>query len=476
MPNFLTGIFKCESSGDIRLYRWFDNAISESAVPLSGLAEIESHSGAPVALLRHAYGVASGGAEDYSNSTFESYSSEDREQQIADARLPNGNLRDLSYQGFKSAPLAHSYVHAVGPIHAGVIEPGHFRFSLQGEHIRNLRIRLGFQRRGLLKKLVGTDALKAFPLIETVSGDTSVGYSMALSEVYEHAWNLEPSFETAWWKRLLLEVERIAIHVGDLGAIAGDIGFYPLQGVGAADRGVPLGVMESLTGSRFGRSAIWPGTVRLREGLTQADLLKLAERIEEVTARVLKEFNRACSAPSVPERLQGRGRITRADVRRNGFVGMPARCTGLECDLRLTDSVLATLPVTLNLKLNCEDLEGDAWARFHLRAQELERSAAWIAASLRKIKLPSTSKLRVEDMRKERSVKPGVYFSAVEAWRGPLLVACDFGANGLIRQAYVRDPSVLNWHALELAVKGELIGDFPLNNKSFNLSYVGVDL
>ena len=475
MPDILTGLFLNRRTQNLHLYHLKNNTIQESLAPLSSLPEIEASEKTPIWVLRHSLGVADGGPEDYSQTRFEAYAAEDRESQLSRARTESGRLRDLQFRGFVSAPIPHGYVHAVGPIHAGIIEPGHFRFSLQGEHIRALRIRLGFQRRGILNQLEGAGPRRAQFLAETISGDTTVGYSFAFSAIFEKAWKIDVSPETAWWKRLLLEIERMAIHIGDLGAIAGDIGYYPLQGIGSADRGVPLGVMETLTGSRFAKAAMWPGHVRTRRGLSREDLLRCADRIEQVAARVSKAFHIACAIPSISERLQGCGQLTHADVRHQGLVGMAARCTGLPVDLRLQDPVYRSLPCQLDLQLPLVELEGDAWARFWLRALEIERSAAWVAASLREISIPQAS-FDPAVLEKSKPAAPGVHWAAVEAWRGPVLVACDIGDDGLIRQAYVRDPSVLNWRGLELAVRGELVGDFPLNNKSFNLSYVGVDL
>ena len=154
---------------------------------------------------------------------------------------------------------------------------------------------------------------------------------------------------------------------------------------------------------------------------------------------------------------------------------MPARATGLRMDMRYSEPLYQTAKYPLDLNLEREHLNGDAWARFYLRFLEVKNSIAWLEKILPEL---DTTKAGKGDLlvQKANKFKPGIYFQSVEGWRGSVLVALDINAKGQIGEAYIRDPSVLNWHALELAVRGELIGDFPLNNKSFNLSYVGFDL
>ena len=159
----------------------------------------------------------------------------------------------------------------------------------------------------------------------------------------------------------------------------------------------------------------------------------------------------------------------------NSFIGMPARATGLRMDMRYSEPLYQTAKYTLDLNLEREHLKGDAWSRFYLRFLELKNSITWLEKILPELDITkaNTGRLLIQKINK---FKPGVYYQSIEAWRGSILVVLDINAKGEIEEAYLRDPSVLNWHALELAVRGELIGDFPLNNKSFNLSYVGFDL
>jgi Ni,Fe-hydrogenase III large subunit len=455
--SLITGVFRREHDGAWHLYSLTDRALSSEVVPATEPEVLVSRHPIPTWLWRHSVGVPHG-PEDL--------------RVPSETRGPPGNL---DYAGLQVPVSPSGYSHAVGPIHAGVIEPGHFRFSLEGEVIQSLNIRLGFQHRGVKRLLEGQPPLRALPLAECISGDSTVAYALAFSRLYEEAAGLDVPPGVELLRLVLLELERVAIHVGDIGAIAGDVAFYPLLGLCSTDRGVALGALETLTGSRFGRGAVWPGEVRLSRKLTREELQPTARRLLDMWARVEDQAQRALRDSTVRERLQGCGRVTREQVLENGFVGMAARCTGLRRDLRLGEPLYREGPEPMDLEPDASLLQGDAYARFALRVEEARRSVRWLAAVLPRLDVTCGGKgpLRVME---RLSWKPGVYAKAVEGWRGPVLVALDLDGEGRVRQSYLRDPSVLNWHALELAVRSELIGDFPLNNKSFNLSYAGVDL
>ncbi|MDI7165904.1 hydrogenase large subunit [Leptospira santarosai] len=425
----------------------------------------------PIWILRHSLGIDQG-EEDYSSYDFERYVTADRKTDLEKFVTKKG-IKDLVYKGLKVPIPASHYSHAVGPIHAGVIEPGHFRFIVKGEEIRNLDIRLGFQKRGLIDLIKGKGSRDSLPYAEAISGDSTIAYAIAFSRIFEEAQKIAVPQEVDFARLVLLELERIATHIGDMGAIAGDIGYYPLQGVCSLQRGIPLGVMETLTGNRFGRGALSPGKVVLRKRLDREKLNELAERIRSVTADVGAHFERAANVSTNRERLQSCGIIRQKQVRHLGFIGMAEKCTGLSRDLRsLEKSYLFSSPISL--ELNRDHMKGDAWARFYLRYEELKNSGKWLADAIPK--LEAVLSLKFGKVSSRFTVKKGTYYSAVEGWRGPVLVSLDLDAVGSIENAYIREVSVPNWHALELAVRGEYIGDFPLNNKSFNLSYVGVDL
>ncbi|AOP35743.1 metal (Ni/Fe) hydrogenase large subunit [Leptospira tipperaryensis] len=450
---------------------WISNDGIEREVIEHTQKEIFEDSANPIWILRHSLGVDQG-EEDYSAFDFEKYISIGRKTDLEKFVTKKG-IKDLSYKGLKVPIPADHYSHAVGPIHAGVIEPGHFRFIVQGELIKNLDIRLGFQKRGLIEMIKGKGPKNSFPYAEAISGDSTISYGIAFSRIFEEAQKIEVPQEIDFARLVLLELERIATHIGDMGGIAEDIGYYPLHGVCSLQRGVPLGVMEALTGNRFGRGALSPGKISLRPGLTREKLAELAERIRSVTADVSGHFLRAASVSTNRERLQTCGVILQKQVRQLGFIGMVEKCTGLNRDLRkLEKSYDFSSPI--NLELNHDHMNGDAWARFYIRYEELLRSSKWLVEAIPKIE--ALSDFRDRKIGASKTVKKGSYHAAVEGWRGPVLVSLDLEDDGTIEDAYIRDPSVPNWHALELAVRDEYIGDFPLNNKSFNLSYVGVDL
>ncbi|WP_016753340.1 hydrogenase large subunit [Leptospira kirschneri] len=447
---------------------WLSNEGIEHEIVEYSEKEAFEDTANPIWILRHSLGVDQG-EEDYSSYDFERYVTADRKMDLEKFVTKKG-IKDLVYKGLKVPIPASHYSHAVGPIHAGVIEPGHFRFIVKGEEIRNLDIRLGFQKRGLIDLIKGKGPKDSMPYAEAISGDSTISYAIAFSRIFEEAQNIAVPQELDFARLVLLELERVATHIGDMGAIAGDIGYYPLQGVCSLQRGIPLGVMEALTGNRFGRGALSPGKIFFRKGLNRDKLKELAERIRFVTEEVVGHFERAAGRSTNRERLQSCGIIRQKQVRHLGFIGMVEKCTGLNRDLRnLEKSYAFSSP--LSLELNRDQMRGDAWARFYLRYEELKNSSKWLVEAIPKLEAALDLKFG-----KSNPVKKGTYYSAVEGWRGPVLVSLDLDSNGMIENAYIREVSVPNWHALELAVRGEYIGDFPLNNKSFNLSYVGVDL
>ncbi|WOT10023.1 hydrogenase large subunit [Leptospira interrogans] len=447
---------------------WLSNEGIEHEIVEYSEKEAFEDTANPIWILRHSLGVDQG-EEDYSSYDFERYITADRKTDLEKFVTKKG-IKDLVYKGLKVPIPASHYSHAVGPIHAGVIEPGHFRFIVKGEEIRSLDIRLGFQKRGLIDLIKGKGPKDSIPYAEAISGDSTISYAIAFSRIFEEAQNIAVPQELDFARLVLLELERVATHIGDMGAIAGDIGYYPLQGVCSLQRGIPLGVMEALTGNRFGRGALSPGKIFFRKGLDRNKLKELSERIRSVTEEVVGHFERAAGRSTNRERLQSCGVIRQKQVRHLGFIGMVEKCTGLNRDLRNLEKSYA-LSSPISLELNRDQMRGDAWARFYLRYEELKNSSKWLVEAIPKLEAALDLKFG-----KSNPVKKGTYYSAVEGWRGPVLVSLDLDSNGTIENAYIREVSVPNWHALELAVRGEYIGDFPLNNKSFNLSYVGVDL
>ncbi|MBK8399159.1 MAG: metal (Ni/Fe) hydrogenase large subunit [Leptospiraceae bacterium] len=472
--NAHTGIFRLERTGDYYSFIQTATSVKMEKANTFKLEDNLRNSSYPLAVLRHSFGKEKGEIEDYALSP-DYHKASDRDRELSVALNSDNTLKNLDYRGLNIPIGKNSYYHVVGPIHAGVIEPGHFRFYVTGEMIQFLHIRLGFQRRGINELMRNRTALQAMPLAESIATDSTISYSTAFADIFEQAAGIKVTDETKLLRMVLLEIERVAIHIGDMGAMAGDIGYYPLLGVCSTDRGIPLGVMESLVGSRFGKGSIFPGEVRLNRDFTKQDLIQLAENLKGAFSRIEKQILRAFKSSTIRERLHDCGTLSRNQVFRNGFIGMAARCTGISQDLRLSEELYIKTGMTLWLEEHREELVGDAWARFYLRYAELKNSCEWLIKILPTLDIPKVSKGSFI-IQKKKKFKPGVYYSSIEGWRGPVLVALDISAEGKILQSYIRDSSVLNWHALELAVREELIGDFPLNNKSFNLSYLGVDL
>ncbi len=353
----------------------------------------------------------------------------------------------------------------VGPVHAGIIEPGHFRFSVEGETIVNLETRLGFVHKGT-EKLFETLALeRTVELAERVSGDTAVGHALAHCQALEALAGCVVPPRARWLRVILLELERLYNHVGDVGMIVNDTGFAFGHAHCFRLREELLRLNARLTGHRLLRGAVVPGGVAgpiLQAGLREAALL--VRRLAREFARIA----RVCLDNTlVLERLQGTGRLTERTAREMQVVGLVARASGIDVDLR-RDAPFAAygeLDVTPAVYR-----EGDVWARTVVRLDEVRESARLIAgAAERAGDGPATASLG-DFVAGEHAL------GLVEGWRGPIWhwVLAE-GARRLGRVKVV-DPSFRNWPALGYAVLKNIVPDFPLCNKSFNLSYSGSDL
>lgn len=339
---------------------------------------------------------------------------------------------------------------AVGPVHAGVIEPGHFRFQCNGEHVLHLEIALGYQHRGVEQGLRGGPHKRTMALLETLAGDTSVGHALAGCQLIEELAGCQPSARARALRELALELERLANHVGDLGALAGDVAFLPTASYCGRLRGAFLNLTAELCGSRFGRGLVRPGGVRARlpePGFGERLALAVEETRQAVELMLESSWVRA--------RFEDTGRLTRAQALELGLVGPAARASGVELDLRGDPCLQST---------------GDVDARARVRWLEVRASAARIAALLSG--LPEGElQAPVGSLAPEH-----LAVALVEGWRGAICHAAVTDAGGRFQTYKVVDPSLLNWMGLAVAMRGQEISDFPLCNKSFNLSYCGHDL
>ena len=356
---------------------------------------------------------------------------------------------------------------AVGPIHAGVIEPGHFRFMCHGEKVYDLEIELGYQHRGVEELLLKQKKYNN-RLAESICGDSVIAYNMAYSQLMEVLSNTKISDKAEIIRRIALEMERIAIHIGDMGAIAGDIAYQMGASIFGVTRTLVINTMLEISGSRFGRGLIDVGGVNF-------DIDKnLSEKIQNMLNEVAKTVDRTTrvmlNAPTVISRLERTGVVSVETAKALGAVGMAARASGVDIDSRfdLNDKWYTSLDVVKPFKST-----GDVHSRFKLRYKEIKQSMKIVKKLLEKLS-DEKSEVKVNVNRNLDANSFSV--SVVEGWRGEVVHIAITGADGELIRYKIKDPSFNNWYMLAMAVRNNGISDFPLCNKSFNLSYCGNDL
>jgi Ni,Fe-hydrogenase III large subunit len=354
---------------------------------------------------------------------------------------------------------------AVGPVHAGVIEPGHFRFQCHGEHVFHLEISLGYQYRGAERTLVGGPNKRTLHTIETVAGDTTIGHATAYCQAVEALARCQVPIRGEALRGVALELERLANHTGDLGALASDVGFLPTASYCGRIRGDFLNLTAMICGNRFGRSLVLPGGVRF--DLDAERTQQCLERLEAAYRDVENAANLLWNSVSVQARFEGTGAVERDVCLDLGMVGPAARACGIECDVRqdFPSGIyrFSQVPVsTWNT--------GDVFARAYVRWLEIQRSVAFIREQLRA--LPD-GPIRAD----VAGLKPDqLVVTLVEGWRGEICHVALTDSQGRFSRYKIVDPSFHNWTGLAMALRDQQISDFPLCNKSFNLSYCGHDL
>jgi Ni,Fe-hydrogenase III large subunit len=354
---------------------------------------------------------------------------------------------------------------AVGPVHAGIIEPGHFRFQCHGEQVLHLEISLGYQHRGVELALIGGPTKRTLPLMETLAGDTTVGHAMAYCQALESLAGSRVPARVHALRAIALELERLANHTGDLGALASDAGYLPTASFCGRIRGDYLNMTALLCGNRFGRGMIRPGGTGF--DVDEARLTEFRKRLDQSLKDVTGAVNLLWKTSSVLARFENAGPVSRETCETLGLVGVAARACGLDRDVRAQFPSglyqFAQIPVSTWHT-------GNVFARVYVRWVEIQRSIAFIREQLEV--LPA-GPARVEVGKLAPS---SLVLSLTEGWRGEICHVALTDGNGCFAHYKVVDPSFHNWMGLALAMRDQQISDFPLCNKSFNLSYCGLDL
>ncbi|MFA6161531.1 MAG: NADH-quinone oxidoreductase subunit C [Patescibacteria group bacterium] len=355
----------------------------------------------------------------------------------------------------------------VGPIHAGIIEPGHFRFSVAGEEIMLLEPRLGYTHKGSEKLFEHLPLKDKVRLSEKISGDSSFSHSLAFCQSVEQLGGIKVQKRARYLRCIYAELERLANHFGDIGAMMLDTGYSFGGSQGARLREMMMQINERLTGSRFLRG------VNAIGGVTKDIDPKQKKQLAVDLDLILEDFSEvieiAENSASLLNRLRGTGMLPRDVARSHGVVGVTARAVGESVDTRVDHPYAAYGEIPMG-EIPTED-SGDAYARFFVRVREVYSSIKIIHKALHQ--MPEDRLALPTDV----SLKPNTQaISCVEGWRGEIMYFVTTDSSGNISRVAPRDPSFLNWAALGHAGLGNIVPDFPLINKSFNLSYTGNDL
>jgi Ni,Fe-hydrogenase III large subunit/Ni,Fe-hydrogenase III component G len=380
------------------------------------------------------------------------YESTEPPEMVADA----GSFPFVPVEG------AGVYEIPVGPVHAGLIEPGHFRFWVVGETILRMKARLWFVHKGIERLFEGKDIASGLEIAERISGDTAVGHALAYCQGIEDAIHIRVPEGAQTLRGVLLEQERLYNHIADIGALCNDVGFGLAQAWALTLREQLLNLNREVTGHRLLRGGIVPGGARVRRLPTIAELTEVGHRFEELV-------DLASSNALVMERFSGTATLDASHARDLGVVGVAGRASGLAFDAR-TAHPFVSLVDGFSTALHSG---GDVLARYRVRVDEVRASLSLLANLIDRVaSLDSVTPLVHEPV--PNSADGGV--GIAEGWRGVVVHRVELDTDERISRVKVVDPSFLNWPALPVSLADTIVPDFPLANKSFNLSYAGNDL
>ncbi|OGG57605.1 hypothetical protein A2853_01920 [Candidatus Kaiserbacteria bacterium RIFCSPHIGHO2_01_FULL_55_17] len=377
-------------------------------------------------------------------------------------RVPETKSGEYPFQRIEGEGI---YEIPVGPVHAGIIEPGHFRFSVVGEEIIALEARLGWVHKGVEKLFENLPLEKQVRLAEYISGDSSLSHSLAYCEALETLTGTKVPDRARYIRLIFAELERLTMHIFDIGNIGGNgtgFTFMAAQGFRMAESLRQLS--EALTGSRFLRGVNIPGGVT--RDISSDDTLKLSKFLSALRQDFSEMMHIADASASLSNRLKGTGTLSREIARENHVVGIAARSCNIPRDARLEHPYAAYREIAPTIAL---ETGGDVNARFYVRVKEVYESISLIEKAVAGFP-KGTTRMDLAPLPEE-----SLAIRAIEGWRGEIVYAIETKAGSISRVA-VRDPSFIHWQLFPHLVTNDMVPDFPLINKSFNLSYSGNDL
>jgi len=374
---------------------------------------------------------------------------------------PPPMVRDAGAYPFVPVEGTGVYEIPVGPVHAGLIEPGHFRFWVVGETILRMKARLWFVHKGIERLFEGRDPDAGVQLAERISGDTAVGHTLAYCQAVEDAWRVEVPAEAMVLRGLLLELERLYNHVADIGALCNDVGFGVAQSWALSLREDLLQLNARVTGHRLLRGGVVLGGARVHSLPSNEELGEIGRRFDELIGLVT-------SSALVMERFAGTAVLDGEQARELGVVGVAGRASGLVFDARQAHPAVTTS----NSFSPALRTAGDVKARFDVRVEEARMSLSLLADFIHRV--GSLEAVAVTSRAQWGQSANGV--GLIEAWRGAAVHRVELDGEGRLTRVKVVDPSFHNWPALPVSLADTIVPDFPLANKSFNLSYAGNDL